>query len=222
MPHALSIAAAQREAGSISIRNSKMPSTTFALTVDQCNVGAKLALIPGSTCHECYAADIEKRYPSAHKGWTTNFERATQMISSDPERWSKWIAFQIVKLTEKTTIPYHRWFDSGDIASLAMLHAIVRVCELTPDIHHWLPTREAAVVKAFLRQRDFPPNLVVRISSTMVDDKPIKGYNHTSTVHSKDKGWIGEDCQARTRGNACGPCRTCWDPTVANVSYPLH
>jgi hypothetical protein len=219
---ALSLAAAKREAGQVSTRNSKMPGSTFAVTVDKCNVGAKLALIPGSTCHECYAADIEKRYPSVHVGWTNNYHKATSLIATDPERWSQWMAFQILKAYEKTNEPYHRWFDGGDTASLAMLKAIARVCELTPSIRHWLPTREAAVVKAFLRECSLPTNLVIRVSSTMIDDQPIASHANTSTVHSKGKPWIGKDCDARTRNNQCGPCRACWNPAIPNVSYPLH
>jgi hypothetical protein len=222
MPEQMSIASAQREAGAVSIRNSKMPSTSFALTVDQCNVGRKLAQIPGSTCHKCYAAAIEKRYPSAHQGWTNNYFKATRLIKDNPMQWAKAMAFQILRAIEKNGIPYHRWFDSGDIADLDMLKAIVLVCELTPHIHHWLPTREAAVVKAFLRERDLPTNLVLRISATMVDDKPIKGHAHTSTVHSKGRPHVGEACEARTRANQCGPCRACWNPSVPNISYPLH
>ena len=148
----LTLAAAKREAGSVSVRNSKMPGSTFAVTVDKCNVGGKLALVEGSTCHACYAADIEKRYPSAHVGWTNNYERATRLIETNPEQWSQWMAFQIHKAAEKTGELFHRWFDGGDIASLAMLRAITRVCELTPTIKHWLPTREAAIVKAYLRE----------------------------------------------------------------------
>jgi len=216
-----SLAAAQREAGQVSTRNSKMPGSTFAVTVDKCNVGGKLALIEGSTCHKCYAVSIEKRYPSAHIGWTNNYIKATSLIATDPERRSQWIAFQILKAYEKTSEPYHRWFDGGDTASLAMLKAIARVCELTPGIHHWLPTREAAVVKAFLRECSLPANLVIRVSSTMIDDQPIKGHRHTSTVH-KRKHWFGTACEARTRGNQCGPCRACWNPAIQNVSYPLH
>jgi hypothetical protein len=55
------------------------------------------------------------------------------------------------------------------------MKAIVRVCELTPTIKHWLPTREAKIVVAFLKEADLPTNLTLRISSTMVDDKPIAG-----------------------------------------------
>ena len=215
------IASAQREAGQVSTRNSKMPGSTFAVTVDKCNVGSKLALIPGSTCHKCYAADIEKRYPSAHQGWTNNYLRATKLIAVNPDQWSRAMAFQIERAAEKTGEAFHRWFDGGDIADLAMLRAIVATCRLTPKIKHWLPTREAGVVKAFLRESDLPPNLVVRISSTMIDDAPIAGHAHTSTVH-KAKPYQGKACDARTRGNECGPCRACWNPKVPNISYPLH
>ena len=210
-----------KQAGAVSTRNSKMPGSSFAVTVDQCKVGGKLAKVEGSTCHKCYAASIERRYPSAHQGWTTNFDKATSLIARDPEQWAKWIAFQITKAAEKTGVAFHRWFDGGDIADLAMLQAIARVCELTPTIKHWLPTREAATVKAFLRKRDLPPNLTVRISATMVDDKPMRGHANTSTVH-KHAPHVGHACPARHQGNACGSCRACWSRDVANVSYPLH
>ena len=216
------MAAAQRDTGQVSIRNSKMPGSTFAVTTDHCNVGAKLAKIEGSTCHDCYAIRIEKRYPSAHMGWSNNYLKATRMIEERPEQWAAAMAFQIHRMAEKTSEPFHRWFDGGDIASLAMLRAIVRVCELTPTIKHWLPTREAAVVKAFMAERAFPSNLVVRVSSTMIDDKPIASYAHTSTVHTKALKPMGTVCEARTRGNMCGPCRACWSDSVKNVSYPLH
>jgi hypothetical protein len=216
----LTIAAAQREAGAVSIRNSKMPGSSFAVTTDHCNVGSKLALVQGSTCHKCYAVSIEKRYPSAHIGWSNNYLKATRMIEERPEQWAQAMAFQIIKFAEKTGEPFHRWFDGGDIASLAMLRAIVRVCELTPKIKHWLPTREAAVVKAY--GKAFPANLIIRVSSTMIDDKPITGHAHTSTVHSKATTPVGATCAARNRGNVCGPCRSCWSGKVKNVSYPLH
>jgi hypothetical protein len=216
------MASAQRAAGQVSIRNSKMPGSAFAVSTDYCNVGSKLAKVEGSTCHKCYAISIEKRYPSAHMGWSNNYLKATRMIEERPEQWAMAMAFQITKFAEKTSEPFHRWFDGGDIASLAMLRAIARVCELTPAIKHWLPTREAAVVKAFLKERAFPSNLVVRVSSTMIDDKPIAGHAHTSTVHTKAVQPQGVICEARTRGNVCGPCRACWTGDIPNISYPLH
>jgi hypothetical protein len=178
-----------------------------------------------------YALKLEKLRPSVAMGWSSNYMKATRMIAEQPLQWAKGMAFQIMRLSEKTGELYHQWFDGGDLASLPMLEAIVMVAELTPTIKHWLPTREAAIVKAFLTSgpignskmpRAFPPNLIVRISSTMIDDKPIAGHEYTSTVHSKGAPHVGQTCEARSRGNQCGPCRACWDHRVANVSYPLH
>ena len=197
-----------------------MPGSAFAVSPTKCGVGSKLATIEGSTCHKCYAIKLERIYPSVAMGWNANYEKATSLIDRDPERWAQWIAFQITKAAEKTGELYHRWFDGGDLASLAMFKAIIRVCELTPTIKHWLPTREAKIIKAY--DKALPRNLVVRLSSTMVDDKPIAGHVHTSTVHTKAVKPIGQTCEARTRGNVCGPCRACWNGRVKNVSYPLH
>ena len=211
-----------RQAGAISTRNSKMPGSTFAVSATKCNVGSKLAQIEGSTCHRCYALKLEKLRPSVRIGWGDNYLKATRMIAERPDVWAKAMAFQITKAAEKTGENYHRWFDSGDLASLDMLNAIVAAVELTPHIQHWLPTREAGVVKAFLKTRAFPSNLVVRVSATMIDDQPIAGHTNTSTVHRKDNTPVGHSCPASHQGNSCGACRACWTPSVVNVSYPLH
>ena len=94
---------------------------------------------------------------------------------------------------------------------------------LTPAIKHWLPTRERGILKAFLAEGlELPTNLVIRLSATMIDDKPIANAPHTSTVHRKGAPVHGQACEANTRGHSCGPCRACWNPEVANVSYPFH
>lgn len=216
----MSLAAIQRDYGRISDDVSKMPSSSYSISPSKCVAGAKLAAIEGSTCHDCYAIRIEKRYTSARVGWGDNYLKATRMIAEQPEQWAKAMAFQITRVCEKTGEPYHRWFVAGDLQSAAMFAAIVRVAELTPSIRHWLPTREAAFVKAF--EGELPGNLVVRISSTMVGDRPIRGHKFTSTVHLPGKVHVGTACEARTRGNVCGPCRACWSNSVSNVSYPLH
>lgn len=211
------------DAGSVSTRNSKMPGSSFAISAKHCNVGSKLAQVEGSTCHRCYALKIQKMRPSVDQGWTSNLDKAVRMIASDPDRWIKFMSFQIDNAYLKTGQPYHRWFDSGDLQSLDMLKAIVGVCLATPHISHWLPTREAKIVRAYLAERGaFPPNLVVRVSATMIGDKPVAGYPHTSTVHRKTSDHTGHACPASKQGNACGDCRACWSINVSNVSYPLH
>ena len=213
------------DAGKVTTGNTKMPGTSFPISARRCITGSKLAQVDGSVCSKCYALRLEAFRPSVHKGWEANYLRATTMIDTNPERWSDAAAYQINKATNNMDESqwYHRWFDSGDLQSVAMLRAIVRACVKTPDVKHWLPTREAGIVKDYLkRYGGFPSNLVVRVSSTMINDMPRQGYSHTSTVHKHGADHAGEECEAGKRGNQCGPCRACWNSTVANVSYPLH
>jgi len=116
---------------------------------------------------------------------------------------------------------YFRWFDSGDLANINMLEKIVMVCNNTKKIKHWLPTREVKIVSDYLKiYKEFPSNLLVRISAPMIDGKPLK-FKWTSTVHHKEKP-IGHDCPSRFQENKCMDCRACWDRKVKNVSYHKH
>lgn len=219
-PYALTLKAAQ-ESAKISAGNSKMPGSTFAQDSFACNVGSKLAQVKGSICEACYARKLQKLRPSVDKGWKANYEKATRLIATNPDQWVKACVFQINRIADKTGELFHRWFDSGDLDSVAQLDAIVQVCLATPTIKHWLPTRELELVRQWQKQGGvIPDNLVIRLSAPMVDMRPVKGSN-TSTVH-KQKEPVGWACPARTQGNACGSCRACWDKSVANVSYPKH
>jgi hypothetical protein len=216
--------------GTIGTRNRKMPGTAYALPPSKCIVGAKLALIPDSICNGCYAADTERRWSSARKGWGANFDKAAEWIARDPETWAGAIAFQIRWHLKRLGEDCHRWFDAGDLQSVEMLRAIVLVCEQTPGIKHWLPTREAKIVADWRAAGGTEPaNLVIRISSTMVGDKP-RNAPHTSTVHREGEQAHGHACPAYSAEHRalndgdmfCGPCRACWSRDVANVSYPFH
>lgn len=214
---------AQKITGKLSNRNSKMPGSTFAISAKHCNVGGKLVNVKGSVCDRCYAIKLQKLRPSVDKGWTDNYLAATRMIATSPDKWAAGAAFQIKRMAAKSGEMYHRWFDSGDLASVDMLGAICKAAELTPDISHWLPTREAKIVKDFRAAGGVvPTNLIIRISSTMIGDKPISGHANTSTVHSKGDTPAGHICPASHQGGNCGDCRACWTHSVPNVSYPLH
>ena len=225
------LASAKQQAGGISSRNSKMPGSSFALPPSKCATGGKLMDVVGSVCHKCYAVKSENMYPSVRKGWSDNYLSATAMIANNPKQWARAMAFQIERHAIKNSEPYHRWFDAGDLASVEMLIAIVETCKLTPQIHHWLPTREARLVKLW---RDAggvePDNLVIRISSTMIGDAPRNAPN-TSTVHNHGAEYVGRACPSTSDAHRahradkkanCADCRACWDKTVCNVSYPLH
>ena len=245
-----SLKQAIEEAGKISLGNGKMPGSTFAISAKKCKTGGKLAKILNSTCSRCYALKLENLRPSVAMGWLANYEKATSLIAKNPAQWAKACAFQITKAWQKSGESFHRWFDSGDLQSIEMLEAIAETARLTPDIKHWLPTRESAIVKAWRKAYSCPPNLIIRESSTMVGDKP-RNAEFTSTVHRKGETHMGKECIAyRTTSDKrvlspeefkahkklskeereslgftlghCGPCRACWSDSVKNISYPLH
>ena len=145
------------------------------------------------------------------------------------------MAESILKRTAKGE-KYFRWHDSGDLQSVEHLTQIVRVVERTPDVLHWLPTREYAIVRQWLKLHGhFPVNLNVRLSAHMVDGPvpSIEGCT-ASTVTKKvvdnsnslrilgvqsDNGYR---CPAPTQGNECRDCRACWSRDVECVSYVKH
>ena len=214
------VKAAIEQAGKVSVGNGKMPGSTFALSATTCKTGGKLINLKGSTCSRCYAMKLEKMRPSVHQGWLANYTKATKLIATNPEQWAQACAFQINRHAVKGE-PYHRWFDSGDLQSVEMLDAIARTARLTPHIKHWLPTREAKIVKDWMASNVCPDNLIIRISATMIGDKPRNAI-WTSTVHRKGETPEGHACPASKQGNQCGECRACWSDAVKNVSYPLH
>ena len=203
--------------GRVSKGNTKMPGTTFAIDAFACNVGSKLAEIEGTACHDCYARKLQKLRPSVDKGWKANLVKWQQ---SDKSLWVTSMVFQIKRYNVDN---YHRWFDSGDLQSVEMLHNIVDVALLTPEIQHWLPTQVRAVVKAYRKQYGMEPdNLTIRVSASKVDTATIPNFECTSRVFTKNGKSLGKECKARTRGNQCGSCRACWSKDVPVISYPKH
>ena len=202
------------EAGKISKGNGKMPGTTFAVDAFACVTGSKLAKIKGTACHRCYARGLQRIRPSVDKGYKLNLAK---WQASNPEEWISSMVFQLERYC---TDGHHRWFDSGDLQSPEMFRQICEVARRTPGIKHWLPTQERGFVRAgrALHGQE-PSNLAVRVSASKVDAEP-PSEPLSSTVFSKRQP-AGFECQAKSRGNKCGPCRACWDTDVQTVSYPL-
>jgi hypothetical protein len=203
--------------GNISTNNTKMGTTTYAIDAFACNVGSKLAKNPNTPCHSCYARKLQKLRPSVDQGWKLNLSK---WLQADPKLWAKAMAFQINRYN---TDGYHRWFDSGDLQSLEMLQAIVKVCNLTPRVKHWLPTQERAIVKEFKSGGGIvPDNLVIRVSASLLNGDMPSGIDNGSQVFTKDNTPKGFECKARHNNNACGSCKACWTKEVKFVSYPKH
>ena len=136
---------------------------------------------------------------------------------------------------------WFRWHDSGDIQGIWHLANIIEVCERTPDVNHWLPTREYEFVAGYLATgKRLPENLTVRLSAHMIDSEPVlpehlrdalgslpvSTVSSVSTIQSgfqivEGKGSI--ECRAvEARDNKCGECRACWERRVRSVNYPQH
>jgi len=183
---------------------SKMPGWAYGIPAKECKTGSKLQKVEGSTCYNCYAlkgcyvfkvvqeAQYRRLRSIKHPGWV---RAMTQLLQSKKSK-------------------FFRWHDSGDVQDLKHLAKIFEVARRTPDVQHWMPTREAWV-KPYLKYA--PSNLVIRFSMPMVDQPAAESWPHTSTVVT-----TGRTCPAPDQDNACGDCRACWDPNVRNVAYGQH
>ena len=61
-------------------------------------------------------------------------------------------------------------------------------------------------------------NLVIRLSSPMVDQGPVSSWPNTSTSGDSRRNMP----QAPKQNNECGTCRNCWNPEIKNISYGKH
>jgi len=193
---------------------SKMPSASWSIPAQHCKVGAKLHAVKGSICHGCYAR--KGMYVFPHVKDALN---AREVAYDHPQ----WVEAMTVAIRVKTkTVKYFRWFDSGDLQSIEMLEKIAQIACNLPDVSFWLPTKEYAIVGAYLQGNTKPSNLTIRASAYMVDQKPPKLFGLPTSTVDKDKPHYGLHCPAPEQGGECGDCRNCWNPQVENVSYHKH
>jgi hypothetical protein len=185
---------------------SKMPGFSYNLPATRCITGAKLVKIPGSVCSGCYALKGRYRFPNVKDAMQRRLDSINHPL------WIKAMATSIIE----TKTGFFRWHDSGDLQSLDHLKKIFEVCNLTPGIQHWLPTRETSII-ACIQADEVPKNLIIRLSAHKVDGKASTFWPWTSTVVTSEK-----TCPAAEQGNKCLDCRACWDRTIPNVAYGKH
>ena len=201
----MNILEAKEITGSLS-KPSKMPGWSYGLPAKECKTGGKLQNVKGSTCYDCYAL----------KGcYVFKVVQNAQYYRLKAIKNRRWVQAMALQINNKRSKEF-RWHDSGDIQDLKHLAKIFKVCKLTPEIKHWLPTREAWV-KKFIPAA--PANLNIRFSMPMIDQEAAGGWDNTSTVVT-DK--TKANCPAPNQGNECKDCRACWDKSIKNIAYLAH
>jgi len=192
---------------------SKMPCHSWSIPAKDCKTGSKLAKVEGSVCADCYAMSGFYRMGNVK----SCLEKRLESLSNP-----KWEEAMTVAISGSEGSGFFRWFDSGDIQSLAHLKQIAQIAKNLPSIQFWLPTKEYGIVTQYLKENELPENLTIRLSGFMVDGPaPVALASRlglvTSTVVSK-----GFTCPASNQGNKCLSCRACWDKGVSNVAYKHH
>ena len=197
----MKVTEAKQITGSLT-RTSKMPGLSYSLPAWECKTGSKLRKVKGSVCSACYAL----------KGNYTRYKaiKAAQYDRLEKIKNSLWVAAMVVQVKRQK---YFRWHDAGDVQDLDHLKKIYEVCELTPDVKHWMPTREAWIKNHLDRK---PANLVIRFSPPMIGQRNDSWPNSSMVVET------GATCPAPKQNNSCGSCRQCWDPNIKVVSYGKH
>lgn len=228
----MSLDEAEATAGTLT-KTTTMPGYSYGLDAHRRQRGAQLRNVPGSVCSDCYA--LKGFYPHVN----VQDSQAHRHASLRRPLWVDAMATLIAHYCQPDDRGrrFFRWHDAGDIQGVWHLRRIVRVCEQTPLVRHWLPTHEHDHVAAFLRAGGvFPENLVVRLSEDMMNTAPDLPTElqelPTSTVQTqprragnpvKRSGSIV--CPAvDEKRSACDDfgCRACWDPRKRNVSYLRH
>ena len=177
-----------------------------AVKTHECKTGGKLQNVKGSTCYGCYAL----------KGcYVFKVVQDAQYKRLKAIRHPLWVRAMAMQINSKKT-KFFRWHDSGDIQDLKHLAKIFEVAKRSPDVQHWLPTREAWT-KEYLKQ--CPENLVIRFSMPMVNQPAAESWPQVSTVVTDPSA---ATCPAPNQDNSCKDCRACWSKDVHNVAYLAH
>ncbi len=213
-----------------------MPCFGTSTPAYDCPIGSALAKVSGTVCSICYAAKPASRYntPVVDNAMRRRLALVREAMA-DPIACFEWVDAFAYLLNERrrrwrpgmrNDARYFRWHDSGDLQGMRHLEMVAQVAAETPEVKHWLPTRELPLVMAYLRLHGaFPPNLRIRQSAAKLGQPApyIPELGGGSSVHFVDGEPVAGalECGAPTRDGQCGPCRLCWESPM-EVSYRLH
>ena len=164
-------------------------------------------------CDGCYAMGGNYRFPNV---------QATRILNAEDWQRDEWVDDMVRALKGHA---YFRWFDSGDMYTLALAQKILKVMVDTPDTMHWLATRMGKFAKfgPILEEMSRLPNVAVRFSA---DDVGSYGPEHSCMVFHGDVPEGVKACNSYVAEGddvaKCHGCRDCWDKTIPVIGYRAH
>ena len=181
--------------------------------LDTCPASKKSDGTLVDACSGCYATRGHYYYPSV---------KAPREFNKVDWKRAEWVTDMVHELDNDR---YFRWFDSGDMYSVALAKKILTVMQLTPWVKHWLPTRMAKYAKfrAILADMELLPNVKTRFSSDSINGvyiAKVHGSVISPTVADMPTGVTV--CMAYENAGKCNGCRACWDKSVSVIGYPAH
>lgn len=197
---------AEQITGGLSITE-KMPCPSWGISAFRCRLGSLLASKDGTVCSNCYARKGRYFYPQVQAKLDRRYQGLFHPL------WTPAMVYLIRWYADR----YFRWFDSGDLQGENHLRNIVTIAEHTPDVRHWMPTREEGMVREV---GEFPDNLTVRLSGSRINGKAPR-WPWTAVVTTRPPPDALE-CPSRHQGGSCCECRACWEKSVKTVGYRLH
>lgn len=204
---------------------SKMPGPSWSIDASLCPTGQRLrATVPDSPCAKCYALKGHFATPKVIEASA----RRLQAYRQEPD-WARLMA-RLIELSVPVGDPYFRWFSSGDLLDMTMLHRIIQVAWMTPAVQHWLPTQERDLVRSLTLP--IPPNLTIRLSTPTINGVPSELFTASVVLSRTNKArWAKRVarnstarhyCPSSLQDGQCGNCRTCWDPNTKVIAYLQH
>ena len=197
---------------------SKMPNIALGSSATHCVTGSKLRHVEGSVCYACYALKGFYAMSPAINAGEIRYRKIMES-KNNPQPWIDGCT-RIILSKRGPDKNWMRWNDSGDLHGAWHIANIVQVALNTPNVSHWLPTREYKFVKDYIESGGIiPENLTIRISAHMVDQSApdIYGLPKSEVRTTEDA-----TCPSRFQDNSCGDCRKCWSKEVEVVSYYKH
>jgi len=164
-------------------------------------------------CKGCYATTGNYRFKNV---------KAPRLHNQTDWQRIEWVDDMVQALNSDR---YFRWFDSGDVYTLALAEKMLEVMVRTPWVQHWLPTRMHKFPKfrqVFTAMQALK-NVALRFSSDSVIGEYTKGLHGSVIVPTpQDATKAMKLCEAYSNNGKCNGCRACYDKTVDLIAYPAH